>query len=329
MAKTIYDDFSSSGDTLNRQNLENRFNQPMPMIGFYIAVASLICTIGITIDTLQSFTRSSFTLRVTFSKAKSPIHVEKNSTPTCLEIQKFLVPLQILFPIAIKFSMDLNATMPHRQDQLAKFCDGESDYKWSTTMVLISQTIAVGIGTIAPAVRWFMAINFSSSNKAKQACNRELGVEIYWIKKLLVWQLQPLDFKICGHHGRFLDFKRFIRCKNSISSNESELGSLTNLSRFVIHLGGEEELVDLIMKNNGDATDHWIKIGEKQKPEDLIVEKLLEKLVEKVDSSSAFTGVGEFDNDSVPSLEYVKLFCCRPKMKCTNAAKDYLKSYRS
>ncbi|GKF20325.1 hypothetical protein Tco_0068963, partial [Tanacetum coccineum] len=26
-----------------------------------------------------------------------------------------------------------------------KFCKGESDYRWSTTMVLISQTIAVGI----------------------------------------------------------------------------------------------------------------------------------------------------------------------------------------
>lgn len=219
-----------------------------------------------------------------------------------------------------------------------KFCNGESDYKWSTTMVLISQTIAVGIGTVAPAARWFMAINFSSSNKAKKARNRELRVEIYWIKKLLVWQLQPLDFKICGHHGRklvhrakyqtfrlfiglqkgivfscqiirfmsiffvgrFLELKRLIRRKNSISSNDSESGSHTNLSRFVIHLGGEEELVDLIMKNNGDATDHWIKIGENQKPKNLI------KLVEKVDSSSAFTGVGEFDNDSVPSLGFAE-----------------------
>ncbi|KVH95505.1 uncharacterized protein LOC112528593 [Cynara cardunculus var. scolymus] len=217
-----------------------------------------------------------------------------------------------------------------------KFCNGESDYKWSTTTVLISQSIAVGIGTIAPAVRWFMAINFSSSNKAKQACNRELGVEIYWIKKLLEWQLQPLDFKISGHHGRklvlrakyrtlrffiglqrgivfscqiirlvsiffvgrFLDLKRFIRCKNSISSNDTELG--LNLSRYVIHLGGEEHLVDLIMKNNPDATDHWIKLGETQKPQNLI------KLLEKVDSSSAFTGVGEFDNDSVPSLGFAE-----------------------
>lgn len=213
-----------------------------------------------------------------------------------------------------------------------KFCEGESDYKWSTTMVLVSQTKAVGIGTISPAVRWFMAINFSCSKKAKRARNRELVVEKYWIKKLLLWQMQPLYFKIFGWHGRklaqkakyqivrffiglqkgivlscqiirfisiffvgrFLDLKRFIGGnENSICSNDSSPNK--NLSRFVIYLDGEEELVDLKMKNNCDATAQWIKIGEKQKPNNLI------QLLEKVNSSLAFTGVREFDSDKVPS----------------------------
>ncbi|GKB85063.1 hypothetical protein Tco_0957335, partial [Tanacetum coccineum] len=221
-----------------------------------------------------------------------------------------------------------------------KFCKGESDYRWSTTMVLISQTIAVGIGTISPTVRWFMAINFSCPKKAKKARGRQIGVEKYWIKKLLLWQMKPLDLNICGRYGRklahkakyqifrlliivqqgivlscqsirfasifivgkFLDFKRFIKGQNSISNNDSEVGSQhspdTNLSRFVIHLDGEDELVDLIMKNNDDATAHWIKIGEKQKPKNLI------ELLDKVDSSLAFTGVKDFDSDKVPSLGF-------------------------
>lgn len=101
MAKTIYDDFSSSGDTLNRQNLENRFNQPMPMIGIYIAVASLICTIGITIDTLQSFTRSKLWFPCKYFAL--------NATSL------------MMIAVSMKLPVDLNNPMYGRLDQLAKF----------------------------------------------------------------------------------------------------------------------------------------------------------------------------------------------------------------
>ncbi|GJR49520.1 G-type lectin S-receptor-like serine/threonine-protein kinase [Tanacetum coccineum] len=122
--------------------------------------------------------------------------------------------------------------------------------KWSTTMVLLSQTIAVGIGTISPKVRWFMAINFSCRKKAKKY--------------------------------------------NKGSQHSPD----TNLNNFVIHLDGEDELVDLMMKNNDDATAHWINICEKQKPKNFI------ELLEKVDSSLSFIGVKDFDSDKVPSLGF-------------------------
>nr|GEY95734.1 hypothetical protein [Tanacetum cinerariifolium] len=176
---------------------------------------------------------------------------------------------------------------------------GESCYKWSTTMVLISQTIEVGIGTISPTVRWFMAINFSCLKKAKKAHGRQIGVEKYWIKKLLLLQMKPLDLNICGWHGRKLAHKakyQIFSIYNNDSKVVSQHGPDMNLSRFVIHLDGEDELVDLMMKNNGDATAHWIKIGENQKPKNLV------ELLEKVDSSLAFTGAKDFDSDKVPSL---------------------------
>jgi hypothetical protein len=37
-------------------------------------------------------------------------------------------------------------------------------FKWSTTLVLVIQIIAVGVGTIAPACRWFIAINYCLGN---------------------------------------------------------------------------------------------------------------------------------------------------------------------
>ncbi|GJT98244.1 hypothetical protein Tco_1093762 [Tanacetum coccineum] len=175
--------------------------------------------------------------------------------------------------------------------------------RWSTTMVLISQTIAVGIGTISPKVRWFMAINFSCRKKAKKARGRTdrcppgrkvMNKEATSVANEAV-RLKHLWFTSIALVGRFLDFKRFIKGQNSISNNDSEVGSQhspdTNLNSFVIHLDGEDELVDLMMKNNDDATAHWINIGEKQKPKNLI------ELLEKVDSSLSFTGVKDFDSD--------------------------------
>ncbi|KAG2663354.1 hypothetical protein I3760_16G024700 [Carya illinoinensis] len=75
-----------------------------------------------------------------------------------------------------------------------KFCSGESDYKWSTTLVLATQTIAVGVGTIGPACRWFMAINFSCPNRENQTGRKWFKVENYWIQSLVEMKESPLNF---------------------------------------------------------------------------------------------------------------------------------------
>ncbi|KAL7597067.1 hypothetical protein Lser_V15G27547 [Lactuca serriola] len=219
------------------------------------------------------------------------------------------------------------------------FCNGDSDYKWSTTLVLISQTVAVAVGTISPAFRWFMTINFRCPKKAEKACVSEFVVERYWIKRLVMWQVQPLNFRICNRRlrkqlhgakfqifglfirgqkalvfsckmirfisiffvGRFLRLYKFITRDNSVSCSDSEIEFRHNdnmdLSHYVIYLDGEEGLVDLMTENNSDATAHWIRMGEKQQPRNLI--KLLEQ---SKCSSHVFKGVQEFDSDKVPSL---------------------------
>ncbi|XP_021901868.1 uncharacterized protein LOC110817574 [Carica papaya] len=226
-----------------------------------------------------------------------------------------------------------------------KFCIGESDYKWSTTVVLIIQTIAVVVGTIAPALRWLLAINFRCASRGKQIRKVKLKVEHYWIQSLVEMKEKSLGLRIQNRHCRKLvhetknlildlciaiqsgivivsklitcisicmiaqilvcfDFckqlKKFIP-QNSIMNNESGSESSTStkldLGRFVLHLEGEDQLVELMMKNNRDATDHRIRMGKRKQPKHLI------KLLEKAAFSNGFQGIKEFDSDEVPSLD--------------------------
>ncbi|KAH0645891.1 hypothetical protein KY284_033775 [Solanum tuberosum] len=219
---------------------------------------------------------------------------------------------------------------------------GDSEYKWSTTLILVTHTVAIGVGTIAPAFRWFIAINFQCPKKTNNACKLTLfKVENYWIHILLKWKECPLDFRICGRHGRkfahktknkLLDFciwmqilmvslskvvrvistfsvswllischkaTRMLKCKNVVSSHdiESQASLKPDLSHYVLHLEGEEVLIDLMMQSNCDVVDKWIGMGKKEQPKHLI------RFLEKVKSSPGFRGVHEFDHAKIPSLD--------------------------
>ncbi|XP_058111274.1 uncharacterized protein LOC131254299 [Magnolia sinica] len=72
-----------------------------------------------------------------------------------------------------------------------------SDYQWSTRLVLFSQVIAVWVGTIAPACRWFAAVNSRGFQiKTWSEFKGKFKVERYWIQKLVEWKDSPLHFHI-------------------------------------------------------------------------------------------------------------------------------------
>ena len=224
-----------------------------------------------------------------------------------------------------------------------KFCIGESDYKWSTTLVLVIQTIAVGVGTIAPACRWFIAINYGCPKRQNQSSIKELKVEHYWVQSLVEMKECPLTLGIRNRHYRklahdakiqflnlcirvqtgivivskliclisILSVYQILLCRNycrelkkkfkfmngvpnTESASESQPCSELDLSRYVLRLEGEDELVRM-MKCSDNPTDHWIRKGDKRRPKYLI--ELLET------STQGFKGVGEFDNNQVPSLD--------------------------
>ncbi|KAF2299030.1 hypothetical protein GH714_030100 [Hevea brasiliensis] len=85
-----------------------------------------------------------------------------------------------------------------------KFCNGESDYKWSTILVLILQTIAIGVGTIAPAIRWFTAVNFRCPTIGKKSGRKEFKVEKYWTQFLVEMKECPFTIRIQNRQCRKL-----------------------------------------------------------------------------------------------------------------------------
>ncbi|CAL0312896.1 unnamed protein product [Lupinus luteus] len=226
-----------------------------------------------------------------------------------------------------------------------KFCAGNCDYKWSTILVLIIQVAAVGIGTIAPAFRWFIAINYRCPKARNKRTKRRFELESYWTEKLILIKESPLEFRIHNRHYRKFahDVKVLVLnfciklqmgivlmskatqyvsiflmcwiltgcdyCKNlkskfnnstssiSCSGTDSCPVSRLDLRRFVLHLEGEEELVEAMMRDNRDATNHWVQVGEKKQPKYVI------ELLEKSSMLQGFKGVGEFDSDHILSLD--------------------------
>ncbi|KAL0329570.1 UNVERIFIED_CONTAM: hypothetical protein Sradi_4943700 [Sesamum radiatum] len=85
------------------------------------------------------------------------------------------------------------------------FCNGESDYRWSTTLILVTQSVAVGGGTIGPALRWFIAIKFMCPKKTNKSYKIGFSsVEKYWVQILRQLKDCPLNLRISGRHGRKL-----------------------------------------------------------------------------------------------------------------------------
>ncbi|XP_023634792.1 uncharacterized protein LOC17878972 isoform X2 [Capsella rubella] len=216
------------------------------------------------------------------------------------------------------------------------FCNGDSDYKWSTTLVLVSQAAAVAIGTVAPASRWFQAVNLRCPSRTKKCLKDELKVESYWVDCLAEKKERPLnlgmlhnrrsqklahdlnrwilDVCIATQYGLVLasKFLRFITvycvskillccsyftCKSDSVANAESSGSNPSTRQFVLHLEGEDELVDYMARSNRAATDHLIQKGLKKQPLNLI-----ELLQATTPISQGFEGIRDFDSDKVATL---------------------------
>ncbi|MQM05771.1 hypothetical protein Taro_038583 [Colocasia esculenta] len=219
------------------------------------------------------------------------------------------------------------------------FCTGTSDYGWSIILVLVSQAIAIVIGTIAPAFRWFTAVSYRSPENG--SWKDEFGVEKYWIEMLTEWKEAPLGFHFrnqrcqkIAHNSKNLILGFLIKAQmgvvlaskavrllsvlpvswlnhgrkllKKLNTIPSSVTGPSNLEDFVLHLEGEDALVKLITKHERKDTKRWIQKGRKKSPPHLAA-----LIRERVDAGRGFIWVGRFDRDElVSSLAPVEVQHC-------------------
>ncbi|XP_057994461.1 uncharacterized protein LOC110668704 [Hevea brasiliensis] len=199
-----------------------------------------------------------------------------------------------------------------------KFCNGESDYKWSTILVLIIQTIAIVVGTIAPAIRWFTAINFRCPSTGKKS-RKEFRVEKNWTQFLVEMKECPFTIRIQSRqcrklaHGakdRILDLCIAMQIGIVLASKVIRFISIYFISRILLFCMCCKKLI--WCKSNNTSIDSGSDSQPSSKPDlsrfvlhlEEGGEKQPKHLLELLDkSSSGLHGVKEFDSDLVLSLD--------------------------
>ncbi|KAK4718747.1 hypothetical protein R3W88_017085 [Solanum pinnatisectum] len=195
-----------------------------------------------------------------------------------------------------------------------------SDYRRSTYCISRIQSAGVAVGTLSSLIRWFAIATIKSSNKSIS-----IKVERHWLERLKDWKDSPFGLEIknpkCRKSVQQIQnlillncirvqiliivaskivqlfpilllsllrscFYSSSQCNNIINSeSESAESQEEDISRYVLHLEGEEELTQ-VTANKRDDTTWMMEIGRKQQPKHLI--ELLQKLTD-------FRGVSKFD----------------------------------
>ncbi|KAK4394714.1 hypothetical protein Sango_1625700 [Sesamum angolense] len=169
-----------------------------------------------------------------------------------------------------------------------------SKYGWSSTWIVLAQSIGVAVGIIAPAFRCYTAIKFKCSENGKRSFKDEFKIEAYWTQRLVEWKESSLPLQIRDRKWRkVLHNTKGLILTFLVKNQNQKLRSELDLSRYVLLLEGEVELPQRIQINICNEVDKLIQTGKKQQPKNLI--SLLHKI-------GNFRGLKEVDRNQVPSL---------------------------
>ncbi|KAJ0691870.1 hypothetical protein HanPI659440_Chr15g0579721 [Helianthus annuus] len=205
----------------------------------------------------------------------------------------------------------------------SKNLDG-SPYKWSITMIFITQSIGVVVGIIAPICRCFSVLNFKLGTKWNTNYFMFLNVEKYWIQALRKWKQSPVVFLSSNRRTKsliyiskniflsfFIGFQKVIvilckliwlivtvvpvfvvSCFTSLTTSRTD-DIDEDLSKYVLQIDDGKELAEKTLNGFSKSVNSFISKAEKQQNNNLL--ELLDKLTE-------FEGVQIFDTDNVQSV---------------------------
>ncbi|KAJ9536284.1 hypothetical protein OSB04_un000530 [Centaurea solstitialis] len=117
------------------------------------------------------------------------------TTPLCCVAGMICVTTTILH----YFIVVLNFIIPH---EYKAYLDYHSNYKWSMLVIYITQTIGIGVGTIALVFRCFAALNFKLSTKWIKKHTKVYEIEKHWTQMLTEWKKIHLAFPLGGHMSK-------------------------------------------------------------------------------------------------------------------------------
>ncbi|KAL6515357.1 hypothetical protein OROHE_018989 [Orobanche hederae] len=210
--------------------------------------------------------------------------------------------------------------------------DHQSDYKWATLAIFVTQFIGVIVGSIAPIFRCFTVLSFNlfSGNHLMV-----FKVEKYWTQKLWGWKESRLPFlsdarksRACVHNLKNLILSFCIRFQNIVVVSCKMIGLIrvvliilvmrclyywkslkallfnthvasssddtnVDLSNYVLQIQDEMEFAETTVKGISNSMNHLIKKVKKEQHNDLL---------ELLGISTSFEGVEKFDIDQVESL---------------------------
>ncbi|KAL7138964.1 hypothetical protein ABFS83_09G018400 [Erythranthe nasuta] len=218
-----------------------------------------------------------------------------------------------------------------------------SNYAWSTKLILFTQTIGVMVGTIAPASRWFIAINnFRSRNESGNRIRSAFTVERYWTQKMVDWRQGSLSFRIRHlksrkflHDLRGLFLKLCIYFQHVIVSSSklvllvsvcvtapaiaclNYVRSLTRQKRISHSVSSRDHEVDIrgyVMLLEGEVELPKETLESICREVDEVIRKgkkqKSENLLKLLEKSRSFNGVTEFDSHKIPGLNSRELPYC-------------------
>ncbi|KAI3511101.1 hypothetical protein L1887_18245 [Cichorium endivia] len=202
----------------------------------------------------------------------------------------------------------------------------QSDYKWSMIAIVITQSIGVVVGVIAPMFRCFTVVSFKSFARLNRNHLEVFKVEKYWTQQLCEWKESHITFLSNGRRSRsltrnlkkpilspWIGFQKvvvvtckiiglipivviliFMYCSYYFKSMKEMMitpSSSTNdidedLSNYVLLLEDNMEFAERTLKRISNSMNRVILKAEKEQDNNLL--KFLEK-------SIGFEGVEKFD----------------------------------
>ncbi|KAG9452352.1 hypothetical protein H6P81_005256 [Aristolochia fimbriata] len=217
------------------------------------------------------------------------------------------------------------------------FCDGNSDYEWSTMLIFASQVIAIAVGTIVPASRWFSSMSFSGSRAQGRHNQTDLRVEKYWVQRLVEWKESPLPFQITSRRFRRMAYSLrsqilnlCIQIQKAVVITSKLIRLASTLSMFLVSKFIFKTCKRLLLKDrlrtmsmsssNLSIGDFVLHLEGEEGLVHLIMKKGYEatkqwvnlgrkhqpthllELLQKCTASQGFRGIGEFDSEHVQSI---------------------------